>query len=230
MHTRRFGAFIIGMWIMGTIVVWFARSLNEMNVERMFTNPPVPVQKEIDNMGNDTSRQIFRYQAAQHSRRIQETWEMIQLGIGAALLATSILTTHRSRVVVGSTILMMLMLVIMAFYITPVMHSLARSYDFLPASANIRERESYASSQVRHSVLEILKLALMLLVAARLLFDFYDFGAMLPFSKGQKKRRRLRTTRPPSVRLPEADSSNIPLENATGALPEPPPHASVKQD
>ena len=51
--------------------------------------------------GLTVMRQILRFQASQHNRHIIETWEVIQLGLGGALLATSVLTAHRSRVIIS---------------------------------------------------------------------------------------------------------------------------------
>ncbi len=212
MHTRRFGAFIIGMWLMGAILMWFSVSQSTMNVERLFSNPPQQVQKEINDMGSDVARQVFRYQASLFTRRVQETWEIIQLGILGALLATSILTAHRSRVVVGATSLMILFVVLQAFYLTPTMNGLARSYDFLPPTAALREREAFSSFQTWHTVLSVLKGILALGIVSRLLFDFYDLGSVvLPWSKAPKRRRR--RTRPGA-------SSGRPMGPATaGSLP-----------
>ncbi|MDZ4799015.1 MAG: hypothetical protein SGI92_12690 [Bryobacteraceae bacterium] len=193
MHTRRFGAFIAGMWLMGTILMWFAVTQTNMTVERLFSNPPVQIQKEINDMGPDVARQVFRYQASLFIRRVSETWEVIQLGILGALLATSILTAHRSRMVLVSTILMLIFVLFQAFYFTPLMTGLARSYDFLPATAALREREAYAGFLNWYRVLNVLKTLLALLIVSRLLFDFYDFGSVVfPWSRAPKKRRRIR--------------------------------------
>lgn len=193
MHTRRFGAFIAGMWLMGTILIWFAVTQSTDNVDRLFSNPPPQVQKEINDMGPDVARQIFRFQSSTFVRRVQETWEIAQLGLLGALLATSILTAHRSRIVLVATVLMMLCVLYQAFYLTPLMAGLARAFDFLPPTAALREREAFASFNSWHRVMEVLKTLMALGIVARLLFDFYDFGSLvLPWSKAPKRRRRLR--------------------------------------
>ncbi|MBC7924146.1 MAG: hypothetical protein H7039_00665 [Bryobacteraceae bacterium] len=192
MHTRRFGAFIIGMWLMGAVLIWFSTSQSLANVERIFNNPPPQVQKELNDMGSEIARQILRYQAAQYSRRVQETWEVIQLGILGALLATSVLTAHRSWIVVGATTAMILCVSAQLFQITPVMNGLSRAYDFLPAAVAQRERDSFMNYQTWHRVLEVLKLALALLVTGRLMFDFYDFGKLISPTQKSGKRRRVR--------------------------------------
>ena len=145
---------------MGSLVVWFATAQADLTVERIFTSPPPQMQKEINDMGLEVSRQVFRYQSNQFVRRLKETWEVIQLGLGGALLATSILTTHRSRVVILATVILMILAATQAFYLTPLMNGLARSYDFLPATANMRERENFAGFALWHRVAEVFKILL----------------------------------------------------------------------
>jgi len=192
------------MWLMGAILIWFTTSQGNLNVERIFSNPPQQVQKEINDMGPDVARQLFRFQSSQLTRRIQETWEIVQLGLAGALLAASILTGHRSRIVIVATLLMVIFTALEAFYYTPLMTGLARSYDFLPATAALRERENFQSFQTWHRLMEVMKGGLSLMIIARLMFDFYDFGTfVIPWNKpssggsgsnGGRRRRRRRSS------------------------------------
>lgn len=195
MHTRRVGAFLIGAWLLGALITAFIAAQSYTNVERFFSNPPPQVSKEIDDVGPDVMRQILRFQASQHNRHVAETWLVIQLGILSALLATSFLTSHRSRIVIIATFLMLAMVLISYFFLTPVMNALSRSYDFQPLGAATMERENYAYYSVWVRVLEIFKAILAFLVAGRLLFDRYEWKDKItpPTSdKGQRRRRRSR--------------------------------------
>ena len=196
MHTRRVGAFLIGAWLLGSLLMAFVSTQSAANIERFFSNPPPQVTKELDDIGPDMMRQILRYEAAQHIRHISETWEVIQLGLGAALLATSFLTSHRSRIVVVCSLLMLTMAAVMYLYLTPVMNALARSFDFLPATAAVPERESFNHYFVWYRVLEILKTLLALVITGRLLFDRYEWQEKLfpgNSSSGKLVRRRKRS-------------------------------------
>jgi hypothetical protein len=197
MHTRRVGAFLIGAWLLGSLLMAFVSTQSAVGVDRFFNNPPLQVAKEVDDVGPDVMRQILRYQSAQHVRHVWETWEVIQLGLGAALLATSFLTSHRSRIVLACGIVMFLMTAFMYFYLTPLMNALARSFDFLPANAAVRERENYTHYAVWYRVLDVLKLLLALTIAGRLLFDRYEWREkLIPGSSHPDKvvRRRKRSS------------------------------------
>jgi hypothetical protein len=196
MHTRRVGAFLIGGWLLGTFLMAFVTSQSLANVDRILGSPPQQVAKEFGDIGPDVTRQILRFEAQQLNRRLTETWQVIQFGIGGALLATSLMTTHRSRFVIGGTVIMMLIVAYLYFSLTPTMYQLARSFDFLPVGAAANERSNYETFAVWHRVLEILKSIIASIIAARLLFDRYDWKAKLtgssasPVSHGKIRRRR----------------------------------------
>ena len=200
MHNRRFGAFLIGAWLIGTVLVWFTTSQSLLNVDRTLSTPPQQVQKEFDDMGPDVTRQILRHQAMQLNRRVTEIWDVIQLGIAAALLAISVLTPHRSKTTIVSAVLLMMLSAFAAFYLTPAMSALGRSFDFLPSTAALRERDAFQRLDVWHRVTDVLSTLIALLITARLLFDFYEFrDKLLPdLDKTRKTRRRRRRSALPS--------------------------------
>jgi hypothetical protein len=214
MHTRRVGAFLIGAWLIGTLLMAFNSSQVFTNIDRFFSNPPTQIAKELDDIGPDVMRQILRFQATQFTRHITETWEVIQLGLGGALLATSFLTAHRSRIVLIAAALMTLMVAMMYFHVTPLMNALARSYDFLPAAAAVQERESYNYYAVWYRVLDILKSALGIVITGRLLFDRYDWqDKLIPGSGGAKGVRRRRSHSPAST-----SSESVPRQTQSPAV------------
>jgi hypothetical protein len=157
----------------------FVSSQAVAGVDRFFSSPPPQIAKDVDDVGPEVMRQILRYQSAQHVRHIWETWEVIQLGLGASLLATSFLTSHRSRIVLICCLVMLSMTAFMYLYLTPVMNALARSLDFLPADAAVRERENFNYYTVWYRVLEIFKILLALTITGRLLFDRYEWQEKL---------------------------------------------------
>jgi hypothetical protein len=209
MHTRRVGAFLIGAWLLGALLTSFIASQSYTNVDRFFSNPPPQVSKEIDDVGPDVMRQILRFQASQHNRHVFETWEVIQLGILTALLATSFLTSHRSRIVIISTALMIVMVLIAYLQLTPIMNALSRSYDFLPAGAATQERENYNYYSVWYRVMDVFKAIFALLIAGRLLFDRYEWKDKLASDtgsgKGHRRRRRSSSGRSPAVSAGETN-------------------------
>ena len=175
MHNRRFGSLLIGAWLVGTLMVWFVTTQTMANVDRLLSTPPLQIQKELADMGTDAANNLLRHQARETNRRVVEVWEILQIGIAGALFITSLLTGHRSKTSLGAAVLLAAMAAFSAYYLTPAMNALGRSVDFLPAGAASREREAFSQLQVWHTVLDVLKLLVALIVSVRLLFDFYEF-------------------------------------------------------
>lgn len=188
MHTRRAGAFLVGAWLLGGLLVAFVSSQALVNIDRFFHGAPPEVSAQVESLQPELVRQIFRFQAAQLNRHLLETWEAIQLGLGAALLATAFFAPHRSRIMLGGAAVMLLLVAFLYFYLTPTMNTLARGFDFVPAGAAVQERLQYETWRVWHRVLDILKTLTGAIIAGRLLFDRHEWQeGVLP---GERSRRR----------------------------------------
>ena len=197
MHTRRVGAFLVGALLLGTAMMPFILSQSLMTAERVLGGPPPQVQKQFDDAGPEVMRQILRHQALQFNRHLTASWEVLQIGLVAALLATAVLTSHRSRVVVGGSALMLALLLYMHFVLSPDIVSLSRSYDFLPAGAATRARDAVQAMETTYRVLAVFKTIIALVIAARLLFDRYELQTKLigkeSKPKGERRLRRRQT-------------------------------------
>jgi hypothetical protein len=196
-HTRRVGAFLVGAWLLGSLLIAFFASTSGSAIDRFLRNPPPQVSKELEDVGPDAMRQILKHEAAEHMRHTAETWEVIQLGLGAALLVTSFLTSHRSRVMLACGLAMLAITAFMYLYLTPMMNALSRSLDFQPITASLPERENLTRYSVWYRVLEIFKVLFGLVAAARLLFDRYEWQEkLLPGRSPQNRVLRRRKHSP----------------------------------
>jgi hypothetical protein len=208
-HTRRVGAFLVGAWLLGSLLIAFFAFTSGSGIDRFLRNPPPQISKELEDIGPDAMRQILKHEAAEHIRHTAETWEVIQLGLGAALLVTSFLTSHRSRVMLFCSLAMLAITALMYLYLTPTMNSLARSLDFQPLTASLPERENLTRYSVWYRVLEIFKVLFGLVAAARLLFDRYEWQTKLfPGRSSQERvlRRRKRSQNGSAISSPDLSS------------------------
>ena len=87
MHTRRLASFILGAWILGSLIMLFVSYQNGLNVDKILNNPPGPVAKDIEELGSDITRLLLKYQATEMNRFLSETWGVGQIGIGLAFLS-----------------------------------------------------------------------------------------------------------------------------------------------
>jgi hypothetical protein len=191
MHTRRFGAFLIGMWLMGSILVWYTSSLSELTAARVFSDPPQQLGREPGSTGPEITRQLVQYHSAELNRRLGQTWEILQLGLLGALLAISILNAHRSHVVISSVFVMTVIVFVQIVAVTPGLTAASRALDFVPDQVSVPQRLTFAAYDRWQNRLDAVKMVLALVIISRLTFDFYDFSAgSRTNSQSARKHRR----------------------------------------
>jgi hypothetical protein len=182
------------------VLVWFAGSQNLLQVERLLSAPPPEIGNDIQ--AGNAARRVLGYHAREVNRRVLETWGVLELGIAAALLATTSLTAHRSRTTVAAAALLTVTAAAGAFYLTPSMNAMARSLEFVPDGPALSESEDLALLVSWHRMLDILQLLLALTISVRLLFDFYEFRRKFTRDSdpgGKGPRRSSRTTKGPAA-------------------------------
>jgi hypothetical protein len=208
MHTRRLAAFLLGAWLIGSFMLAFVvAGQNFAQVERILETPPGQIAKDMDELGADVVRQMFRYQAAESNRFIFQLWGIVQLGVGVTFLSAVTITAHRNRVLIIGGAVMLLITCIQTMYLVPSMTALGRQFDFLPLTANSPERELHRTLHIWSEILEVLKLVIGLALAGRLLFDRMAWRDRLLPGKarsGHGRRRRRKRTRDGSE-VPQVD-------------------------
>ena len=90
MHTRRLAAYLLGGWILGILIFSFVSSQSFSNVDRILNNPPGPLAKDIEDLGQDIARQMLKYEASELNRFFLEVWAVAQIGIGLAVLSAAV--------------------------------------------------------------------------------------------------------------------------------------------
>jgi hypothetical protein len=161
-------AAVIGAWLLGTALMWFVVRQSVVSVERTMNSaaPPVIQMAQTRQQGYD----LLVYGAAVLNRRLSEMWEMLQLGFGAALIGSSILTRHRSRFLIVSAILMTAIVMAEAFALTPALHVAQQRVQFEPGS--LQHREKLGHFRALHIVFESAKTLLGIAIALRLVVNW----------------------------------------------------------
>lgn len=177
--------------MLAILIFGFISMQNMSNVDRILSSPPGPVAKDIEDLGTDITRLLMRYQATELNRFLAETWGVGQIGLGAAVLSAMLFTAHRSKFLICATCVMILIALFQVAYIRPSMNALGRAFDFLPAGAATRERDSFQSYATMYTVAEVIKLLIGLLLSGRLIFDRYGWKQkLLPATPKRLQRRR----------------------------------------
>src|SRR6266404_9892490 len=86
MDIRYFACWLLGAWIAGTLYKIMVATQNFRSVDRLLAAPGSAAPM-VEQMGHDAARMFLRYQVSEQNRWYFETWEKIQLALGAVLIA-----------------------------------------------------------------------------------------------------------------------------------------------
>jgi hypothetical protein len=167
MHWHRIAAFLLGCLILGSLFMIFVATQNFGTVDRVLAAPPREAAQMFQTLGPGNARLLLRYLAGEENRLFFLSWELAQIGLAALLTAILLLAISR-RLLAGITGAMLIVALFQHFRVTPEMIALGRMIDFSGAGS-----ASYSQFWRLHGlygVLEIVKLALLIVVAAILLF------------------------------------------------------------
>jgi hypothetical protein len=168
MHHHRIAAFLSGCLILGSLFMIFVAIENFQTVDRVLASPPREAAQMFQTLGPDNSRLLLRYLAGEENRLFFVTWELAEIGLGIALTAI-LLFAIRSGLLAGLTGGMVIMALFQHFRVTPEMISAGRLIDF-GAGAGSAAYNQFWRLHGLYGVLEVMKLVLVIVVAAILLF------------------------------------------------------------
>jgi hypothetical protein len=162
MTARHFTCWLLGAWMAGSLFMIMVATQNFRSVDRLLAAPgnAAPI---VGQMGSQEARTFLRYQVSEQNRWYFETWEKIQLGFGAVLIAAT-LGLRKSFAILAA--LMFALLLVERFYITPEIVRLGRLIDFVPSSP---ERDTFWKFHGAYSGVELTKLALGLFLSGRMI-------------------------------------------------------------
>ncbi len=214
MHTRRLASFLIGAWLLGSLLVTFVVvPAMHRQTDAILSSPPQALSKDIEDLGADVARLMLAYQASEATRFVYEIWGIVQIGMACALVATVLFTAHRSKFLIVTALLIAVLACIQVFYVIPTLRATGRVIDFLPLSANSPARETNHIFQVWYQVCEVLKILGAVVFAGRLIIDFYswqDRPGESTSSRGHRRRHRRKRTQDGSLAEPSPEAQSNP--------------------
>jgi di/tricarboxylate transporter len=195
MHRHRIAAFLAGCLILGSLFMIFVATQNFGTVDRVLAAPPQEAARMFQTLGPQNARLLLRYLAGEENRLFFTSWEWCQIALGALLTAVLLLAVKsakgvartagrgeelaaprsvlrefdRSRLLAGLTGTMTILAMFQRFRVTPEMISLGRLIDFGGGSGSAAYNQFWRLHGL-YGVLEVVKLALLIVVAAILLF------------------------------------------------------------
>ncbi len=166
MHFHRLAALLLGAWLGGSVFMDMVATQNFQSVDRLLTAPPMQVAERVQALGgHDAARVFLRYQVSEQNRWYFQVWERVQIALGAALLLVLAFGAGPKRLALLIMVLMLAMVIVMHFFLTPEITRLGRTFDFAPAA----DRTRFWTLHGMYSAGELIKLGLGIVLAVRLL-------------------------------------------------------------
>ena len=168
MHRHRIAAFLAGCLILGSLFMIFVATQNFGTVDRVLAAPPHEASQMFQTLGPENARLLLRYMAGEENRLFFTTWELAQIALGVLLTAVLLLAI-KSRLLAGMAGAMVIIAIFQHFRVTPEMISLGRLVEFGGGSGS-EVYSQFARLHGLYGVLEVVKLAILIIVAGILLF------------------------------------------------------------
>src|SRR5438046_1418019 len=169
MHFRRFTCVLLGVWLGGVIMMVIMAAQSFRTVDRILIEPSAGAEPVLKRMGYETARTLLRWEAGEQNRRMFEISENVQLAMGVAVLFILLFGSTEGKYALGLSLVLLAVVILQRFLLTPLMISLGRLVDFVPEATHAPERIKFSVLHHGYSALEVFKCLCCLLLAGKLL-------------------------------------------------------------
>ena len=142
---------------------------NFTTVNRILLDPHLGAAQELKTMGHDMARMMLRWEAGEQNRRLFEIWETAQLVMGMAVLFVLLFGSTEGKYALALSLLMLVLVILERFFLTPMMVGLGRLIDFVPETVRSPERIKFHVLHTGYAGLETCKFVIGLLLAGKLM-------------------------------------------------------------
>jgi len=129
MHTRRFVAFLLGVWLGGMLFVAYTTSANSSTTKSILENAPEGPRRLIELSGLERSATLLNYNTAELNRTLIESWEWLQLAIGLGVVCTLPFAMRLKWTYLIAAVVMFIIAIAQRSLLTPQMIGLGRMLD-----------------------------------------------------------------------------------------------------
>ena len=169
MHFRRFACLLLGAWLGGTVVMSMVATQNFRTVDRLLLAPYPAASQDLKTLGHDSARMLFRWEAGEQNRWLFEVWETAQVALAIAVFFVLLFGSTETKYSLALSLLMLVVVILQRFLLTPMMTSLGRLIDFVPPGTRSPERIKFGVLHMGYVGMEIAKVLLGLLLAIKLM-------------------------------------------------------------
>jgi hypothetical protein len=171
MHFPRLAAFLIGVWVACGLFMATVATQNFRSVDRLLASPGSEAAQRIQTLGGrDAARVFLRHQASELNRFYFETWERVQIALGVSLFLVLFLMDASDRVQQVLCLLMLAIVLVARWWVTPQITEIGRAIDWIPPSESNALRSHFWTLHGAYAGGEVLKQLLGLTLAFRLVW------------------------------------------------------------
>ncbi|MDP9170549.1 MAG: hypothetical protein M3N54_08035 [Acidobacteriota bacterium] len=164
---RRLSALLLGAWLGAGVFADVAVTQNFQTVDRFLDRPgSVSSSRELNSIGRARERLILRRNAGEENNAIFENWERVELVAGIGLFFILLFGSRPSKPMLAGALLMVLIVAVQHFLLSPAVTDLGRQIADLPAENPLNAK--FWTYHGIYSGAEILKLVVGAVLAVRL--------------------------------------------------------------
>lgn len=149
---------ILSAWLAMTVCMWFAATCSFGAVRRVLEGSNPQLAETTKPLTADQTRLVMRHAASEINRTYFRAYGWAQMALGLGLLVLLVRQTPRdtaSLIIVGA---MLVVVVPLAFYVTPEIIALGRRIDFVPRDPAPPEMSRFRLLHGAFTILDGLKL------------------------------------------------------------------------
>lgn len=165
MQFHRCATLILGIWLGVSVFMDFVATSNFKTVSRVMGSLDLRAVEAAKKVSDpDALRQLLRYFAGETNRYLFEQWEWTELMLGLLLFLVLVFGRTYQKFAMSMCLLMLLIVAVQRFKLTPAITELGREIDFSPTAS-----KRFAVFHAAYGYSEIAKLLMGVAMAVRLL-------------------------------------------------------------
>ena len=171
MHARRFACFVLGLWLGGSLFLWWSSSADRRAADNLVERANPAARVQLKSMGS-SARLLLDYGAAERSRSWRRTWEIGQILCGGLFFLLMLFGSRESHFLLGGILLMVLLVFAERLLLTPELTAEGRLLDFGAVDAAVAAyRAKLRVLETAYGGVEAAKFGLGLALTASLVFS-----------------------------------------------------------
>jgi hypothetical protein len=163
----RWASFCLGAWLAGSLILFVVAPTNFRLVDELLVGSEnAAFRALVADLGSGSARELLRYLSSELNRIFFLRWNIVQVLLGGALIAS--VWQKNDRTLRGVVLVATALVVALLAVFTPLITSLGRSLDFVPRQPPPPALASFQLLHLAYTSLELVKVACLVYAAVRL--------------------------------------------------------------